>query len=139
MDIGERRSGFLIDSFIYGTEMIGAPKFGRIAEKYQAWIKEHKNEAGMQTGFEGGRDEYLDHLDELFIKTDEEYSEELQGRLKKTEIEEEKAILSKIMQEERLHNIHAIVNFWLLRSDMLIEVPDPSFKETAQAMLSPLN
>jgi len=40
-------------------------------EKMLAWIVEHPDEAGEQTGFEGGRDGFLDTLDDAFYDADE--------------------------------------------------------------------
>ena len=40
-------------------------------EKMSAWIAEHPDEAAKQTGFEGGRDDFLDTLDDAFYEADE--------------------------------------------------------------------
>jgi len=40
-------------------------------EQMIAWVREHPEEAGEQTGFEGGRADFLDGLDDLFFKEEE--------------------------------------------------------------------
>ncbi|MDX8513648.1 DMP19 family protein [Mesorhizobium captivum] len=40
-------------------------------EKMSAWVAEHPHEAAKQTGFEGGRDDFLDTLDDAFYEADE--------------------------------------------------------------------
>ncbi|MER8371947.1 DUF4375 domain-containing protein [Mesorhizobium sp. M1406] len=40
-------------------------------EKMSVWVTEHPAEAEEQTGFEGGRDDFLDTLDDAFYDTDE--------------------------------------------------------------------
>ncbi|TGP57112.1 DUF4375 domain-containing protein [bacterium M00.F.Ca.ET.230.01.1.1] len=72
--------------FIYNAaeeidDMIANARAGLIAcgakghlvtlEKMSAWIAEHPNKAAEQTGFEGGRDDFLDTLDDAFSKADE--------------------------------------------------------------------
>ncbi|UCI06659.1 DUF4375 domain-containing protein [Mesorhizobium sp. B1-1-8] len=40
-------------------------------EKMSAWVAKHPDEAAKQTGFEGGRDDFLDTLDDAFYEADE--------------------------------------------------------------------
>ncbi|MBZ9851417.1 DMP19 family protein [Mesorhizobium sp. CA14] len=40
-------------------------------EKMSAWIAKHPDEAAKQTGFEGGRDDFLDTLDDAFYEADD--------------------------------------------------------------------
>jgi len=40
-------------------------------EQMIAWVREHPEEAGEQTGFEDGRADFLDGLDDLFFKEEE--------------------------------------------------------------------
>ena len=40
-------------------------------EKMSVWVAEHPDEAAEQTGFDGGRDDFLDTLDDAFYDADE--------------------------------------------------------------------
>ncbi|MDX8517169.1 DMP19 family protein [Mesorhizobium dulcispinae] len=40
-------------------------------EKMSAWVARHPDKAARQTGFEGGRDDFLDTLDDAFYEADE--------------------------------------------------------------------
>ncbi|BCM18428.1 DUF4375 domain-containing protein [Mesorhizobium sp. J8] len=40
-------------------------------EKMSAWIAKHPDEAAKQTGFEGGRDDFLDTLDDAFYEAED--------------------------------------------------------------------
>lgn len=40
-------------------------------EKMSAWVARHPDKAAKQTGFEGGRDDFLDTLDDAFYEADE--------------------------------------------------------------------
>ncbi|TIV96974.1 MAG: DUF4375 domain-containing protein [Mesorhizobium sp.] len=48
-------------------------------EKMSAWVLKHPDKAATQTGFEGGRDDFLDTLDDAFYEADE--AEPLDGLL----------------------------------------------------------
>ncbi|KUM23914.1 hypothetical protein AU467_32450 [Mesorhizobium loti] len=54
-----------------GLSACGAKGQLATLEKMSAWIAKHPNEAAKQTGFEGGRDDFLDTLDDAFYETDE--------------------------------------------------------------------
>jgi hypothetical protein len=62
--------GAMIANARAGLTACGAK--GQLAslEKMSAWIAEHPDEAAEQTGFEGGRDEFLDTLDDAFYDAD---------------------------------------------------------------------
>jgi hypothetical protein len=53
-----------------GLAAMGA--HGQLAalDKMAGWVAEHPDEAKQQTGFEGGRDDFLDTLDDLFDEAD---------------------------------------------------------------------
>jgi hypothetical protein len=53
-----------------GLAAMGA--HGQLAalDKMAGWVAEHPDEAEQQTGFEGGRDDFLDTLDDLFYEAD---------------------------------------------------------------------
>ncbi|RUU23676.1 hypothetical protein EOC94_33850, partial [Mesorhizobium sp. M6A.T.Ce.TU.016.01.1.1] len=42
-----------------------------ILKQMVAWVREHPKEAEEQTGFEGGRADFLDGLDDLFYKEED--------------------------------------------------------------------
>ncbi|MDX8439851.1 DMP19 family protein [Mesorhizobium australafricanum] len=54
-----------------GLSACGATRQLATLEKMSAWVARHPDKAAKQTGFEGGRDEYLDTLDDAFYETDE--------------------------------------------------------------------
>jgi hypothetical protein len=68
-------AGHEIDAMIAdaraGLTACGAKGQLATLEKMSAWIAEHPNEAAEQTGFEGGRDDFLDALDDEFYVADE--------------------------------------------------------------------
>lgn len=48
-----------------------APNHLAALEQMVAWVREHPTEAEEQTGFEGGRADFLDKLDDLFYKEED--------------------------------------------------------------------
>jgi hypothetical protein len=53
-----------------GLAAMGAHGQLTALDKMAAWVTEHPDEAEQQTGFEGGRDDLLDTLDDLFYEAD---------------------------------------------------------------------
>ncbi|TIR14681.1 MAG: DUF4375 domain-containing protein [Mesorhizobium sp.] len=54
-----------------GLSACGAKGQLATLEKMSAWIAKHPDEAAKQTGFEGGRDDFLDALDDAFYEADD--------------------------------------------------------------------
>ncbi|AZO33342.1 DUF4375 domain-containing protein [Mesorhizobium sp. M2A.F.Ca.ET.037.01.1.1] len=54
-----------------GLSACGAKGQLATLEKMSAWIAKHPDEAAKQTGFEGGRDDFLDTLDDAFYEADD--------------------------------------------------------------------
>ncbi|WP_217576866.1 DUF4375 domain-containing protein [Mesorhizobium sp. GbtcB19] len=54
-----------------GLSACGAKGQLATLEKMSAWVAKHPDEAAKQTGFEGGRDDFLDTLDDAFYSADE--------------------------------------------------------------------
>lgn len=53
-----------------GLAAMGAHEQLGALDQMAAWVAEHPEETEEQTGFEGGRDDFLDTLDELFYEAD---------------------------------------------------------------------
>ncbi|TIV84995.1 MAG: DUF4375 domain-containing protein [Mesorhizobium sp.] len=68
-------AGSEIDAMIanarVGLSACGAKGQLATLEKMSAWIAKHPEEAAKQTGFEGGRDDFLDTLDDAFYEADD--------------------------------------------------------------------
>jgi|GEM_PF-2860469 len=54
-----------------GLSACGAKGQLATLEKMSAWVAKHPDEAAKQTGFEGGRDKFLDTLDDAFYEADD--------------------------------------------------------------------
>lgn len=54
-----------------GLSACGATRQLATLEKMSAWVARNPDEAAKQTGFEGGRDDFLDTLDDAFYEADE--------------------------------------------------------------------
>ncbi|WP_170950227.1 DUF4375 domain-containing protein [Mesorhizobium sp. WSM3864] len=54
-----------------GLSACGAKGQLATLEKMSAWVAKHPDEAARQTGFEGGRDDFLDTLDDAFYEADD--------------------------------------------------------------------
>ncbi|RWM35362.1 MAG: DUF4375 domain-containing protein [Mesorhizobium sp.] len=54
-----------------GLSSCGAKGQLATLEKMSAWVAKHPDKAATQTGFEGGRDDFLDTLDDAFYEADE--------------------------------------------------------------------
>ncbi|WFP61970.1 DUF4375 domain-containing protein [Mesorhizobium sp. WSM4904] len=54
-----------------GLNACGAKGQLATLEKMSAWVAKHPDKAATQTGFEGGRDDFLDTLDDAFYEADE--------------------------------------------------------------------
>ncbi|TKB70992.1 MAG: DUF4375 domain-containing protein, partial [Mesorhizobium sp.] len=67
----------IIASARAGLAAIGAKGQLATLEKMSVWVAEHPDEAAGQTGFEGGREDFLDTLDDVFYDADE--AEPMQG------------------------------------------------------------
>ncbi|ESZ47990.1 DMP19 family protein [Mesorhizobium sp. RSR565B] len=63
--------GAMIANARAGLTACGAKGQLATLEKMSSWIADHPNEAAQQTGFEGGRDDFLDTLDHAFYVADE--------------------------------------------------------------------
>ncbi|TIP10291.1 DUF4375 domain-containing protein [Mesorhizobium sp.] len=61
----------IIASARAGLASMGAKEQLATLEKMSVWVAEHPDEAAGQTGFEGGRDDFLDTLDDAFYDADE--------------------------------------------------------------------
>ncbi|QND59510.1 DMP19 family protein [Mesorhizobium huakuii] len=59
-----------------GLSACGATRQLATLEKMSAWVARNPDEAAKQTGFEGGRDDFLDTLDDAFYEADEAASME---------------------------------------------------------------
>lgn len=70
-----RNAGLEIDTMIANARagLTASGAKGQLAtlEKMSAWVAEHPDKAAKQTGFEGGRDDFLDTLDDAFYDADE--------------------------------------------------------------------
>lgn len=63
--------GAMIANARAGLTACGAKGQLATLEKMSGWIADHPDEAAEQTGFEGGRDDFLDTLDHAFYVADE--------------------------------------------------------------------
>lgn len=63
--------GAMIANARVGLTACGAKGQLATLEKMSAWILDHPDEAAEQTSFEGGRDDFLDTLDDAFYDADE--------------------------------------------------------------------
>lgn len=129
MDIGELRSSFLFDSFCSGAEMIGAVDFARVCIDFQTWITANPLDTKDQTGFEGGRAEYLDELDDRFSELDQANVRTLEAILEKSVDAKEQVFLKECLERngEWSGDLDALTTVWLLSSGILTPVPDNDF------------
>jgi len=63
--------GTMIANARAGLTASGAKGQLATLEKMSAWVAEHPDKAAKQTGFEGGRDDFLDTLDDAFYDAEE--------------------------------------------------------------------
>lgn len=139
MDVGNKiHSPFLISGFIAGARMVGAPKFATIGQDFENWLKENPIEAMNQTGFKGGRAEFLDDLDYRFSQLNESMQFKLaELRSSSNDIQERKYIQECI---DRTGNwsgdLNALEMVWLLRSDLILAVPDDAYKAAWSKLFS---
>jgi len=138
MDIGEMRSPQLTDRFIAAVEMVGAPEFSGIAEDFSAWLQEFPEDAKNQTGFEGGRSEFLDTLDRRFSELDESLKPRLTKLLATSTDPHEAKFLQDCIERKGHWNgdLNALEVVWLLRSGMILPVPDSSYHKTWTALFA---
>lgn len=129
MDMGELRSSFIFDSFRFGAEMIGAGDFAQVCIDFQTWILTNPGDTKGQTGFEGGRAEYLDDLDDRFSELDHAYECTLKNILEKSVNAKEQVFLKECLERnvEWSGDLNALTTVWLLSSGILTPVPDNDF------------
>ncbi|MEP3947075.1 hypothetical protein [Ascidiaceihabitans sp.] len=137
MDIQQKRSDFLMDDFQAGVQMMLVPSFAGIAADFKTWITENPNEAFEQTGFNGGRGEFLDELDDRFHDYDRGYKEALSQMLVSSSAPLEKSFIEECVQRKGnwTGDLSAFETIWWLRSGVLRPVPDCEFQNAVRSLL----
>ena len=132
MDEGESRSSFLVGGFIAGVAMVGAPEFVSIAKDFNNWLQVNPVAAESQTGFRGGRAEFLDDLDEQFTELNTSMQSRLVGLMSSSEDNQESHYIQDCIDRKGSWSgdLDALEMVWLLRSDLILAVPDEAYEAT---------
>lgn len=132
MDIRHKRSPFLINGAILGASTIGVPEFSSIGRDFAAWIQENPLEALEQTGFDGGRADFLDELDERVSALETGLQMQLNELLFSSTDEVETKFLRDCIDRTGRWRGHlsALELVWLMRSEIVLAIPDSAYKSS---------
>lgn len=138
MDVQEIRSPFLIDSFKKGAAMVGAPEFSEVATDLEGWIRSNPLDALDQTGFDGGRAEYLDDLDERFSELAQAFKPKLIELLATSSNKFERSYLSDCVNRNGnwAGDLQALEWVWWWRSGVMLPVADEDHHDILVSLMS---
>lgn len=130
--------GFNLHDVRFGFLQIGAKGVADIVEDFCDWLSIHPLAAGGQTGFEGGRAEFLDILDDRYSDQDVAYVEEFRSMLPQANTEIESCFIADNLKlkGDFFGHVGALEMMWLLRSGVLEVVEDAYFEDVRQRLLT---
>jgi hypothetical protein len=138
MDLGKIRSPNLIEGFIAGAKEVGASEFTKLGIDFQYWLRDNPIEVLKQAGFEGKCAEFLDGLDNRFYELDESLRPKL-IELREQNLDKHELKVLNCLFDEDSHSEHfldALEIIWLLRSGIILPIPDDLYDDTWNSMLA---